>query len=536
MKLRNVLKRLGSSSLSDLVGEQTLEAIHQLLSESITEGKMVDLLIERNGTQILKDGNIRKAILGVLDDEDLAFVHFEDSEHAIDSDLRKKSIKWSRNNKKVYNLIECLDLDETYLPPETVKFDPILQAKPSFPLYPYQKKIKDRGLDLIASSSSRLLIHMPTGAGKTKTSAELLVDFWRAYAKNDGYIIWLAHSEELCTQAEETLCRVWKGRGDFPLHIYRMWGTIENPEHLEKSGLIVASLQRMYAMWTSTENEKYELVHQLKMKSRVVVIDEAHKAIAPTYKDAIEALTTQSETRVLGLTATPGRGSNPLENEKLAKFFNNNKITLQDHSGNDMEDPIKYLQEYGFLARLKRRKVPTNVSIDLTRNEIDHLSRFLELPPSALLRLGENQQRNALIISEISKLYDEGFRLIVFACSVKHARMLSDLCRIRGILAKSIDGETAEQDRRNWLSQYKNGEYHILINYGVLTTGFDAPNTNAVMITRPTASVVLYSQMIGRGIRGIKMGGNEECLLLDLEDNLKDFPSESQAFNHFKWS
>ena len=201
-----------------------------------------------------------------------------------------------------------------------------------------------------------------------------------------------------------------------------------------------------------------------------------------------------------------------------------------------MEDPIGYLQEKGFLARLDRRKVPTNVRIDLTQKELDHLGRFLELPPSALLRLGENQQRNALIISEIAKLNDEGFTMIVFACSVNHARMLADLCRIRGIEARSIDSQTSEQDRRNWLSEYKNGEFHTLINYGVLTTGFDAPITNAVLITRPTASVVLYSQMIGRGIRGEKMGGNEKCLLIDLEDNLSNFPSESQAFNHFKWN
>ena len=103
-------------------------------------------------------------------------------------------------------------------------------------------------------------------------------------------------------------------------------------------------------------------------------------------------------------------------------------------------------------------------------------------------------------------------------------------------MARSIDGETAEQDRRLWLKQYKRGDFRTLINFGVLTTGFDAPNTNAILITRPTASLVLYSQMIGRGIRGERMGGNEECLLVDIEDNLRDFPSESQAFNHFKWS
>lgn len=535
MKLRNALKRLGAASLSDLVGEQTLEAVDEILHEGITEGRMVDLLLERNGTQILKVSSIRRGVLSVLDDEELAYIHFGDRSRKINNELREKAISWSRTNTKSMRLIECLGLDEAYLPPETETIEPYHLATPNFPLHQYQKRIKDRALDIITPACSKLLIHMPTGAGKTKTSAELLVDFWRGQAKNDGYIIWLAHSEELCAQAEETLSLVWSGRGDYPLPVYRLWGSIDLPETIEERGIIIASLQRMYAMWTSDQKNRYELVRQLRLNSKIVVIDEAHKAIAPTYQDAIESLTNMSETRILGLTATPGRGHDPLENKRLAKFFDNNKITLQDDKSRDLPDPIKYLQGEGYLAKVNRRKVPTNVEVDLSPKELEHLERFFEFPSSALLRLGENQQRNALIISEIARMNDEGFTVIVFACSVEHARMIADLCRIRGIMARSIDGQTAEQDRRLWLKQFKRGDFRTLINYGVLTTGFDAPNTNAVMITRPTSSVVLYSQMIGRGIRGKKMGGNEECLLVDLEDNLRDFPSESQAFNHFEW-
>lgn len=536
MKLRNTLKRLGSSDLANLVGKSTLEAVHEILNEGITEGRMVDLLVERNGTQILKDSNIRKAVLSVLDSDDLAYVHYGDAEKVIGKDLRSKSIAWSRKNSKSKRLLEVLELDDNFLPPEQNKQEPCEDIIPLYPLHLYQKRIKDRALSIISNATSKLLIHMPTGAGKTKTSAELLVDFIRCKIQNNGYIIWLAHSEELCAQAEETLSRVWQSRGDFSLPVYRLWGSIDLPEKMDDNGIIVGSLQRMYSMWTSDTPKKYELVRKLKKNSKIVIIDEAHKAIAPTYQDAIEALTNLTETRVLGLTATPGRGKDPLENKRLAEFFDYKKITLQDDNGQDMEDPIGYLQSKGFLAKIRRRKVPTNIDIDLSPSELEHLKKFLELPPSALLQLGENQQRNALIISEIARLNDEGFSVIVFACSVEHARMLADLCRIRGVMARSIDGSTAEQDRKNWLQQYKNGDYRTLINFGVLTTGFDAPNTNAVLITRPTASVVLYSQMIGRGIRGKKMGGNDECLLVDIEDNLRDFPSESQAFNHFNWS
>lgn len=536
MKLRNALKRLGSSSLSELVGTQTLEAVDEILHESITEGRMVDLLLERNGTQILKVPSIRKAILSVLDNEDLAYIHYGDKTQSVNNDLREKSISWGRNNSKSLRLIECLGLDDTYLPPEIDRISPVHVSSPNFPLHEYQKRIKDRALELISPPCSKLLIHMPTGAGKTKTTAELLVDFWRSKANDKGYIIWLAHSEELCAQAEDTLSSVWSSRGDYPLSVYRLWGSIDMPEAIGVNGIIVASLQRMYAMWTSSDSGRYNIIRQLKMSNRIVVIDEAHKAIAPTYKDAIDSLTNMTESRVLGLTATPGRGHDPLENRRLAMFFGNSKITLQDDNNNDLSDPIGYLQDLGYLAKINRRRVPTNIQLDLTPNEIEYLERFLDLPSSVLLRLGENQQRNALIISEIARLNDEGFTVIVFACSVEHARMLADLCRIRGIMSRSIDGQTAEQDRRLWIEQYKRGEFRTLINFGVLTTGFDAPNTNAILITRPTSSVVLYSQMIGRGIRGKKMGGNEECLLVDIEDNLRDFPSESQAFNYFTWN
>ena len=535
MKFRNILKRLGSNDLAKLVGSQTLVAIDEILNESITEGRMVDLLSERYGTQVLQNAPLRRLILSVLDDEDLSFIHYGDREKSINDEIRNKTITWSRKNKKAKRLLECLDLDETYLPPENEKISPYYISSPSFCLYEYQKRIKDRGLKLIIPPSSRLLLHMPTGAGKTKTTAELLVDFWRNYSNNKGYIIWLAHSEELCAQAEETLSLTWESRGDSPLPIYRFWGNIELPEKFEDIGIIIGSLQRMYAMWTSSEVSRYQIIRKLKFYNKIIIIDEAHKAIAPTYNDAIEALTNLNETRILGLTATPGRGQDPLENKRLAKFFNKTKITLQNKNNEDMSDPIAYLQKHEYLARVKRRKVPTSIELDLTEKELKHLETFLELPSSVLLRLGEIQQRNAIIISQIAQLHDQGYTIIVFACSVDHARMLTDLCRIRGIMSRAIDGGTAEWDRRLWIEQYKRGEFRVLINFGVLTTGFDAPNTNAILITRPTSSLVLYSQMIGRGIRGKKMGGNEECLLIDLEDNLRNFPSESRAFNHFKW-
>lgn len=90
------------------------------------------------------------------------------------------------------------------------------------------------------------------------------------------------------------------------------------------------------------------------------------------------------------------------------------------------------------------------------------------------------------------------------------------------------------QEREEAIRKFKDedSEINILINYEVLTTGFDATNIECVFIARPTQSVVLYSQMLGRGLRGPQMGGKEKCLLIDVKDNLRSY-NENMAFSHF---
>ena len=97
-----------------------------------------------------------------------------------------------------------------------------------------------------------------------------------------------------------------------------------------------------------------------------------------------------------------------------------------------------------------------------------------------------------------------------------------------------VYGDMSQIERKKAIDDFKNKQcnVNIIINYDVLTTGFDSKNIKCVFITRPTKSIVLYSQMIGRGLRGPLMGGNEECLLIDIDDNLDSFDNET-AFIHF---
>ena len=116
--------------------------------------------------------------------------------------------------------------------------------------------------------------------------------------------------------------------------------------------------------------------------------------------------------------------------------------------------------------------------------------------------------------------------VLCFACSVDHARALAVLLRRNGRSAEVVTGETRRSTRRQLIEAFRAGHVQVLCNYGVLTTGFDAPKIRAVVIARPTTSVVLYEQMIGRGVRGPNNGGTEECLVIDLEDNIKQFQGQ----------
>ena len=102
------------------------------------------------------------------------------------------------------------------------------------------------------------------------------------------------------------------------------------------------------------------------------------------------------------------------------------------------------------------------------------------------------------------------------------------------IKSASIDKNTTATSRRKYIENYKNGEIKVLFNYGVLTHGFDAPNTDIVIIARPTQSPILYSQMIGRGLRGPEVGGNEECILVDIKDNIEGLPNERKTFTMYR--
>ena len=146
-------------------------------------------------------------------------------------------------------------------------------------------------------------------------------------------------------------------------------------------------------------------------------------------------------------------------------------------------------------------------------------------------RLGSNAERNDRILSAIASSTEQS--ALVFATSVAHARRLAARLNFMGITAAAVSGETDRSSRRWFIEAFRRGDVRVLCNHSALTTGFDAPATDLIVIARPVFSPSLYMQMVGRGLRGPVNGGKEHCRILTIKDNLDQY-TDMLAHNYFE--
>ena len=190
------------------------------------------------------------------------------------------------------------------------------------PLHDFQEELRDELLDLIAAhrKGRRGLLSLPTGAGKTRTCVDALVIALREGTLRSGHVLWLAQSEELCEQAVQAFREVWTqhsvraaGRDcpDGPtmaLPLYRLWGSRAVPEDMGGRSIVVASIQKLNRLCEHEESAFQEFLERV----QVVVADEAHHAIAPSYTEVFNQLgfrRRSGDRALIGLTATPYRGN-----------------------------------------------------------------------------------------------------------------------------------------------------------------------------------------------------------------------------------
>ena len=405
----------------------------------------------------------------------------------------------------------------------------LITVSPKFPLYSYQRQVLADIVRALSSPERRAVAHLPTGAGKTRIAAHTACHLLNERDINDSLVIWLAATEELCEQAAAQLSEAWTHLGQRDAYIHRYWGSRSLDLRRLPSGFLVTGLAKL----RSAAFQDNTLLAHLAHCAAAIIFDEAHQAVAKTYSFITEQLCSVRPP-LLGLTATPGRSANLTEDDyRLASMFNHNKVSI-DPRGHD--NPVTYLIQNRYLA--DPRFVPVSFESDAT---IADPQPGMDYSTDDLDRLGRNRERT-LKIAELAKAAAARHpRTIVFCPSVESALECNKLLQEKRIVTNVITANTPSEDRRAIIDFFRSDsrEHVVLFNYGVLTAGFDAPRTRCVIIARPTTSLVLYSQMAGRAMRGPRAGGNSKAEILTVADtNLPGFGSVTDAFTNWEelWS
>lgn len=403
-------------------------------------------------------------------------------------------------------------------------------ASAGYALFEHQRTAADRVVHALADVPRKVILHMPTGAGKTRTAMHIVAEHLRRCEPT--VVCWLAQSTELLDQAADEFENAWRFLGNRETGIVRFWKH-RKPNILDiRDGVIVAGLAKMSAL------DSRDPATLLKLADRVslTIIDEAHQAIAPTYAAILTVLySKRPHNGLLGLTATPGRSwSDVGEDRKLSDYFDGRKVTLEVDG---YDDPVTFLIDQKYLARPVFRTLNSDAGLRLSESDVNELSSAIDVPEEILERLGADTQRNLKILSAVEDLMTRHRRVIVFAPSVENARILAAILSLRGHEAFVVTGQSNSVERERVIRRFKSNENcaMVAVNYGVLTTGFDAPATSAAVIARPTRSLVLYSQMVGRATRGTRAGGNDEAEIVTVIDpHLPGFGSVADAFKNWE--
>lgn len=417
-------------------------------------------------------------------------------------------------------------------------------------LHDYQQRVASNLREMLRSEGAgsvgrRGMISMPTGSGKTRVAVQGTVEAMR----DDGFrggVLWVADRDELCEQAVEAWTEVWRSEGveGRQLRISRLWERQERPLPTSDLHVVVASIQTLKSRLSERSSE-YGFLREFKL----VVCDEAHRSIAPSYTHVLSEIglsyrTREDEPFLLGLTATPYRGHNEAETDRLASRYGTNRIDRGAFRSDDPQEVISELQDEGVLARATQEPIEGG-TFQLLPEEWEEIRKFTQgheqkenslgwLPQTVEDRIAGSAKRTRQIIEAYEQHIKPDWPTLIFATSVEHAQTLAALLNRRGNAARAVSGATETATRRRIVEEFRNGDLKALVNYAVFREGFDAPKTRAIIVARPVYSPNLYFQMIGRGLRGPKNGGDERCLILNVRDNIEGF-GEELAFSELDW-
>ena len=342
----------------------------------------------------------------------------------------------------------------------------------------YQKEALLRIRDAYKAGQRRVLISLPTGTGKTVVFAH----FPRVFKMKRRLLV-LAHREELLVQAAD------KFRSVSP----------ELVVGIEQAARVAASAQVVIASVPTLARNAKRLARLDPNEFSIIIVDEAHHAVAPSYRRIFDHFGLfENEPRLLlvGFTATPRRG----DHQGLGDVFQ------EVCYARDMREMISR----GFLAPVSGWRIDTGLSLDQVKK------RGGEFVESQLARVVNTPERNTLVIRAWRE-FSPGRRTIVFCVDVAHAKDMQRAFARAGIRSGAVWGELPREDRRAELARFSRGEIDVMTNCNLLTEGFDEPRVDCVVMARPTHSKLLYAQMLGRGTR--LHAEKSDLVVLDVVDN-----------------
>ena len=357
-----------------------------------------------------------------------------------------------------------------------------------FTLRPYQQEAVDATLKHFRKSDDSAVIVLPTGAGKSLVIAELA-----RLARRK--ILVVTHVKELVEQNHAK---------------YQSYGVL--------GGIFSAGLSRKESQYQVTFASVQSVaanLEQFKNEDSLIIIDECHRISADEnsqYQRIIEQLRQQNKgLKVLGLTATPYRlGMGWIYRYHYRGFVRSEEDKPFVHCIYEL--PLIYMISRGYLTK------PDLIDAAVAQYDFSMLAQnrfgeYAEKDVNALL--GKHQRVTRAIIEQVMELAVKRQAVMIFAATVDHAK------EITGYLPPEhtalITGATDQRERDQLIQRFKQRQLKYLVNVSVLTTGFDAPHVDFIAILRPTQSVSLYQQIVGRGLRLDQ--GKQDCLVIDYAGN-----------------
>ena len=368
-------------------------------------------------------------------------------------------------------------------------------------LFDYQKDMVMR-IEKAFRLYRSVMAQMPTGTGKTVVLASVVESFLGEHPLKSVWIV--AHRRELVSQIQETIERVFSNRlaekedGSSD-------NLIEKPLDSSLFTLRSSLIKAMSIQWLARHYD------EIGEEPGMIVIDEAHHALAKTYKEMWDRF---PKAKFLGLTATPCR----LNGKGFIDLFD---VLVQSWSVPEFISKGR-LATYDFVS-IKSNGVTQRLIDSLQKRGADGDYQNKEM--DMLLNKRPSIERLYRSFEE----YGKDRKGIVYAINISHAKKIVELYQEHGIKAVAIDSKTPAAERQADIEAFKKGDIQVLVNVDIFSEGFDCPDVEFVQLARPTLSLAKYLQMVGRGLRVAK--GKKCCVIIDNVGLYRVFGLPSQIWD-----